>query len=223
MSHIASPDFYTQIRSDIFNAKKDGYVLYYEWVRPGSEENMDAFNEALWIKLDTDTYEKLSELYGIVAQDNAYFLWLINNRDYNVDLDMDTIMDIYRKKVSWSHDNSSGSLLSSNLQDIDVYVDNFSENEKKILRYVNQAFMNMIIKNGFIRESILSLIGKQDIFGVILDDRNRHLAHTISENSNKDIFVIYWLMHFDGVLELLQFEDTKWEIVETWKYQVIYP
>lgn len=47
MSHIASPSFYTQVRENITEAKKQGSILMYEGVKPGTKENMEAFNAAL--------------------------------------------------------------------------------------------------------------------------------------------------------------------------------
>lgn len=226
MSHIASQSFYTYVRDDIFKAKKDGFVLYFEGVRPGSEENMNKFNSALGVELEPGTYDKLSELYGIVAQDNSYFLWLVNNKDYNIDLSIDEIIEIYeaKKELSATSDRNllwSGSVLSSEMQNIDAYINDMSEREISFLRYINQAFMNMIIKNESIRTIIMKAVWNEDIFTVILDDRNAHLVKSINDNPKKDIFIIYGLMHFDGVYELLKQSDSRWEIQESWEYRVI--
>jgi hypothetical protein len=34
----------------------------------------------------------------VVAQDNEMFLDLVNNKDYNIDLSIDEIIEIYEKK-----------------------------------------------------------------------------------------------------------------------------
>lgn len=225
MSHIASPSFYTHVRNDIHAAKKDGYVLYYEGVRPGTQENMDAFNKALGVELNEGTYDRLSELYGVVAQDNSYFLWLVNNKDKNVDLDINEIVEIYKQNTTASENGEQTQLQKiTSVQesyDIDTYIDSLSQKEKDFLKYINQAFMNMIIKNGYIRTGIMKALWNDDIFAVILDDRNAHLVRAITQNPETDIFIIYGLMHFDGVYELLKAENPSWEIVKTWDYRVI--
>lgn len=74
MSHIASQDFYDSVRDNIIAAKENGYVLYFEGVRPGTEENEEIFDTALGIKLTPDTYSLMAELYNFTPQDNEYFL-----------------------------------------------------------------------------------------------------------------------------------------------------
>lgn len=221
MSHIASSHFYRNVRDDIRDAKKGWYILYYEWVRPGSHENTQKFQEALWIKIQIDTYWKLSQLYGIIAQDNQYFLSIENNRDYNVDLSIDEIMEIYNTKTTWLEPWNT-SIASGDINSlVDQIVSDISPRELNFMRFVNQAFLNLIIKNEYIRNSIMRLSWNTDLFWVILDDRNIHLVSEIYKMPQENIFVIYWLMHFQWVFELLKAHDDSWEIIESWSYQVI--
>ncbi len=41
----------------------------------------------------------LASLYGVIAQDNQTLLHIENDKDYNVDLNLDEIMTLYHKKV----------------------------------------------------------------------------------------------------------------------------
>jgi len=50
MSHVASSNFYSEVRRNIFKAKKEGFVLFFEGVRPGSQESTDGFNAAIGIE-----------------------------------------------------------------------------------------------------------------------------------------------------------------------------
>jgi len=52
------------------------------------------------------------------------------------------------------------------------------------------------MKHDGLRDSILSLTGRDDIFKVILDDRNEFLAENIIESDFKKIYILYGLMHF---------------------------
>ncbi len=224
MSHIASPEFYTDVRNNILRSKRWWYVLFYEGVKPGSMENTKKFNQALWINLSEDLYSRLSTLYGIVAQDNDFFLWIVNNKDYNIDLNLNEIMAIYEKKSTSTEENSM-KILWQDFQDtedlITQSIENLSEKELELVRYVNQALMNMIIKNEGVRNTILNVLGNEDIFSVILDDRNEYLVSNILLSPEEKIFVIYGLMHFEWVFELLVKADPNWKILNVWEYQVI--
>lgn len=223
MSHIASESFYTSVRDNIYTAKSDNYVLYYEWVRPGNEENMSAFNDALWIELEPDTYKNLSTLYGIVAQDNDMFLGLVNDRDYNIDVSIDDIMDKYNQKES-SKSSDTPPSPSYNINDeVLGKLSELGEYELLALRFINQAFLNFIMKNDSFRNGVISMLGNEDIFSVILDDRNKHIVEEINTRTDESIFLIYWLMHFQGVFDLLKNSDNRWEIINTESYQAIVP
>jgi len=227
MSHVASPNFYTWVQKSISKAKKNGFVLFFEGVKPWTPENKEAFDEALWINLSGDSYEILAHLYGLEAQDNNSFLWIENNKDYNIDLNLDEIMNIYSKipqeqvTLSWSGEVSpsvydvSEELLKS--------LSSLSKREVMLMRYFNQSLMNFMIKHPKVQETMLTLLKKEDIFTVILDDRNKHLVQNISLSKEKDIFVIYGLMHFDWVFKMLQELDSNWKIIKTDYFQVVFP
>lgn len=227
MSHIGSPIFYEKVRENIWKAKTGWYVLYYEWVGSGSPENKKAFDEALGIELNPDSYEMLAKLYWVVAQDNNSLLWIVNNKDYNVDLNLDEIMTLYRDKAQVSPDkkslNKSPSKVYNIENDIIWKLSKLNTRQMFLLRYFNQAIMNFMMKHESLRENILKLSGKQDIFSVILEDRNKHLAKKILQSDDTKIITTYGLMHFTWVLKLLQSVDPKWKIIETNYEQVIYP
>lgn len=226
MSHIASKEFYNNIVSEITTAKKQWYVLYYEWVTPGSEENNEDFKKALGVDLWEDVYKNFSKLYGITAQNNNDLLWLVNNLDYNVDVSIDTVMDLYRSRVNTSQVSSNLSLpKNENIQDINSQIieklGSLSQRELIVLRYINQSILNFIIKNEWLRNFIITNIANKDIFSVILDDRNEYLVEEILTRKDEKIFITYGLMHFHWVLKLLQREDPRWKIINTKSQQII--
>jgi len=218
MSHIGSKSFYEWVKNDIAKWKQQWFVLFYEWVRPWSEENMKDFNVALWVDFNPSIYENFSKLYGVEHQRNPEFLWISNNKDFNIDLDIDTIMSIYNEKV-WGPEESPGDMMQrkeTQIADIsgDIIEELASLNEKElaVMRYMNKSVLNLLIKNESFRDMIVERFGNQDLFQVILEDRNTHLVENLSSSEYQNIFVIYGLMHFEGVLEMLQAEDPKWKI-----------
>lgn len=225
MSHIWSKEFYYSVINNIQKNKLLGAVLYYEWVGPWNQKNTDNFNTALWIKLSPETYDNFSKLYGVESQDNSKFLGIVNNLDYNIDLNLDEVMNLYDKKTnSWSQ-KKSWILENKQVQDINEDVisklSDLWDKELFVLRYINQWILNFMIKHEWLRNIIISKIANQDIFSVILDDRNKHLTQEILTRGDDKIIILYGLMHFEWVLELLQSQDSSWEIISTQHQQII--
>jgi len=224
MSHIASDSFYEKVAKDIRDLKREWYVLYYEWVKPGTRENSDAFNTALGINFEPELYENFSKLYGVSAQNNNDFLGIVNNLDYNIDIDINEIMSIYREKT-WDEQQETSFLQSGEVQDVNsLVIEQLSQlNEKQLsaLRYVNQSILNFMIKQENLRNFIVENVANQDLFSVILWARNEHIASEIQSRGDEKIVIIYGLMHFEGVLRLLQEQDPNWKIISTSYSQLI--
>lgn len=228
MSHIASDDFYNNIRRDIRWHKQRWYVLYYEGVTPGTEENTNEFNKALGINFTPELYNNFSKLYWVVAQDNSDFLNLENNLDYNVDIDINQIMEIYRAKTAdWEDTQKTSFLQSKGTQDINALIINqlaeLNDKQLTALRYINQSLLNFMIKQENLRNLIVEKALNKDLFSIILDERNKHIVHEIESRWDDKIFIIYGLMHFNWVLELLQGQDPDWKIIDTTHSQLINP
>ena len=224
MSHIASPSFYAYVQSKINDSKKQDFVLYYEWVRPWSEASTDEFNKALGINFTPDLYQNFSKLYGVVAQDNQDFLNIINNKDYNIDLTLDEVVELYRKKTL-SQQSTSTSWEETEVLDINTEIitslSQLSEEQLHILRFINQSILNFMMKHSGLRDMMIESLGNQDIFSVILDERNEYLVEEIKRRNDNKIHIIYGLLHFKWVLDLLQLDDARWRIIETEYVQVI--
>lgn len=222
MSHIWSQNFYNSVINSIKKLKTKGYVLFFEWVKPWSEKSNADFNKALWVDFNEDIYKNFSKLYWVIHQDNSQFIWLVNNLDFNVDLDLDKIMEIYNKKTKKSKD--TWNKLPNEVIDINSEIiktlAQLNNNQLAILRYINQSILNFIIKNDAFRDTILENFWNNNLFDVILDDRNKHLVNEINNSKYDKIVITYWLMHFTWVLELLKENDKNWEI-ETIDY--LYP
>lgn len=213
MSHIGTENFYKQVADTISKHKKEGFVLFYEWVRPGSEENTTRFNELLWVQFDADLYENFSKLYGLTHQDNTLFLWLENDKDYNIDLSLDTIVEIYNQRFPDATPPQREVLQAS--QEITKVLTSLNDRQLAILVYLNQAIVSTIIKSEWLRESLLEVSGNANVFEVILEDRNMFLVDAIEQSDEEKIIVIYGLMHFRWVYEELKRRDPKWTIQKT--------
>ncbi len=218
MVHIWSPEYYLEIQKNIKNFKKDWWVYFYEWVKWWTKENMQDFNKALWISFDENLYKNVSKLYGVTNQNNVDFLWLVNDLDFNVDLDIDTIMEIYKKNTNWIN-NKTKEPIDANKQIIETLAW-LNQKELNVIVYINQAILNNIIWNEYIQKSLQKSIGGEDIFEVIIDERDKNLAQKVNESEYDKIYITYWLLHFDWFFNKLKSSDDSWEITDT-KY--LYP
>ena len=116
MSHIGTKNFYDSVIENIREAKQEGYVLYYEWVRPWTVENIEKFNTAIGIEFDEDLYKNFSKLYWVVNQNNDDLLWIENNEDFNLpdkftsklvfrDFEIDFSVDQMSRKDAFARDS----------------------------------------------------------------------------------------------------------------------
>ena len=248
MSHIAQKDFYTWVQTNIARAKNEGFVLYYEGVKPGRAQSEKIFSKALWVQITPDLYEQFSKIYGVTHQDNNDFLGIRNDKDVNIDLNIDEIVSLYLKKISpekkkeyldvsastqnllqnkYKTNTSSSSKETLSSTDITKTLlqrlSHMDETQLQIIQYVNKSLLNFIIKQEKIRTFIITHLGIDDIFTVILDDRNKYIATEIIESSDVRIFAMYGVMHFDGILEELQKHDENWKIIDVeYSYPITY-
>lgn len=234
MSHIAQGSFYQEVQNQVTQAKDEWYVLFYEGVRSGNDENKEIFDKALWVKITPDLYENFSKIYGVEHQDNTLFLNIKNDLDFNTDLDIDEIVSLYLEKIpkeqaqKYLPQHKAPELKLWQLSGITIepeetidintqvleQLSQLNEKQLMVLKYINKSLLNLIIKNEWLRNYILTKLGNQDLFSVILDDRNTHIIAEIQNSKYNNIFVMYGLMHFHGILKWLQEQDPNWQILE---------
>ncbi|MFB0964263.1 MAG: hypothetical protein QMC36_00915 [Patescibacteria group bacterium] len=221
MAHIASPSFYAGVKNDIAASRNEGYVLFYEGVKPGSAENSKKFDAIMGFKFDKNLYEAMSKLYGLVPQNQAELAGHPDARDRNVDVSIDDIVKAYENRrgsvsgepvPNFSEAEGAASDFSAELV---KEADSYNSRELAVVRYFLRAMMSLVIKNRDTGEAAFAGLGKVDLFASILDDRNEVLADAIATTEEKKVFVTYGMLHFDGVFYLLQEKDPRWKIVGT--------
>ena len=220
MSHIWTPKFYQKVKENIKTLKENNYVLYFEWVRPWSEKSHEIFNKALWIKFDKNTYSQMSKLYWLVQQENELFLGLVNDLDYNVDISIDEIIKYYEDlKIQNNIYRTYKTPIDVN-QMIIQELSKLNDKELKILRYINKSFVNMIIKNKNLQKIIYDNFTNKELFEIILNKRNEIIAKKIINSPDKNIVMIYGMLHFDWIFDILKQHDIRWKII---KINYLYP
>jgi len=213
MIHIAKPDYYNSIASELKKYKQDWFVYYFEWVRWWTEQSVETFNKALWIEFDPDLYDNLSKLYWLVPQDNSQFLNILNNKDYNIDMNIDEIISEYENlKIEKNIIKEYEPPIDVNTEIIKTLAE-LSSRQLELLQYINLTFLTILTKNEEFLQSIQNSFWNQLLFEIILEWRNKVVIEEIINSEDKNIFATYWALHFDGILQWLQEKDNNWKII----------
>ena len=214
MSHIATPRFYDEVRGRIADAKARGYVLFYEGVRPGTPESREAFDRALGVRFGSGLYAHMSSLYGLTAQDNEKFLRIGNDFDYNVDVSLDTIMEMYRAKYGTGETARATDTHPADVSEMVRQIDGMlTARERGLIAYVNRSFVNFFMKSEWAQEEMIDASDHEDIMDIILNSRNDLVAKTINESPHDRIFLLYGLLHVNGILDKLRQIDPSYHVV----------
>lgn len=103
MIHIGKKEFYENVRNQVEKSKKDGYVLFYEYIdfdQATDEEKRKTKKMAGFVPSPEGYERELKSLIekGYVTQKNELFLNLVNNKDFNVDITPNQLIEEYEKK-----------------------------------------------------------------------------------------------------------------------------
>ncbi|ATU05452.1 hypothetical protein BKN14_03290 [Candidatus Gracilibacteria bacterium HOT-871] len=221
MAHIGGKGFYNYVAEDLKKHKDEGYLHFFEGVRPGTKENMEEFNKALGMNFDKDIYTNMSKLYGVTFQDyNAIIGSQIINptSDVNIDISVDDIMNEYKKLKTPA--TTEGDILDYG-ETMKNLVDRLNQRELNLVTYINRAVLNLLLGN---RDIMMKMgkIGNDEIWQVIIGKRNEVVANAIINGKTvKKYYVTYGLLHFDGIFELLKKNDPNWKITKTTYHKLI--
>lgn len=221
MIHIWNENYYKSIANELSDYKNKGYVYYFEWVRKWTQENMDKFNQALWIEFDEDLYKNLAATYWLIEQDKGMFLNLVNNKDINVDQDINEIIQQYETlKIEKNIEDVTPNKPINVNKDIVTLLAELEWRELQLLQFINKSMLTLLIKNEEALSAIHENFWNQELLEIILEWRNVTVADKIINSGDKLIFATYWALHYDWILELLQENDPSWKVTES---KIFYP
>lgn len=208
MSHIATPDFYREKRSEIESYSQKGYTILVEWVSPGKDESHEKFNSALGMDFNHELYPAFARIAWLEVQSGSF---LFENTQKpllkNVDMSMDEIAG-YIESQSWSDLVSRESLdMVGELQKISQ----FPHGEQIFIKYIVRAFLNWSIVN---MTDIAEITNENNraLFDIILTKRNEKIVNYIQEHPEENIVIVYGALHFSGVFESLKKMDKNWTL-----------
>jgi hypothetical protein len=204
MSHIATPDFYREVQSDLQFLTASGYTVYTEWVTPGSPESQVRFDELMWVKMTDTLYSSLADLLGLVAQDDSIYSWLPEGSVENVDISLDTVVQLI----------GTGAIPQSvDPVDLEKELALFQESgQGPLFAPFMRSMLSYFLRNEGNIDSMMSGFSPE-VFDTILYDRNAYIAERFFSDTRRDIALVYGALHFQWIYDILQSRDSRWDII----------
>lgn len=218
MMHVGTDRFYKQIVFDLERALQDGYVLYYEGIRPNVEAD-DWFHETISGGSTLRAkFTNLSDNCGLNYQNNFFNLLSIDRElrpDLHVLADVDTLqlkqeydrlLTVDPAFAAWAE--RRGTSVSRNRASIDW------NDAIEFLRGGNESQRELA---GYICRYVLSENSRRrpqptQRDKLILDFRNRMVVDQIISDNADRIYLTYGSRHLSGIIEELQAVDPTWKV-----------
>ena len=213
--HIASPTFYADIRADMQRLVGQDYVFFYEWVRPGTTENLEKLGTLLGTEVSPEMYDTIGKIAWLVPQTEEAFTNILPST--NVDISTDDIIRIAESQKIPVPTTTQNDLLNK----LEMYYPEMNGPQRYIAQVFSRAAMNVLLRV-YERPDIITQLETQiPVFSVILWERNKNIAATIEATPSQKIYIHYGAMHYAWVLDLLQAKDPRWKEIARTEFVVI--
>jgi hypothetical protein len=204
MSHIGTPEFYSEIEKSLESLVSSGYTIYAEGVRPGTPENQEKFDAFIGFKMTETLYDRFASQMWLVAQDQFLYARLATGSVRNVDISLDVLM----WRVGTGARSSVPPIdLEAELAQFDAFSDGL------LMAPFFRAVLNYLIAHNTFLDSYTSVF-TPEVADIILHDRNEYIVETLLSDPSDRIVIVYGALHFQWVYELLRSEDAGWKITD---------
>lgn len=213
MVHLGKPEFYTNVQKTITRLKSEGYIVFYEGVKPGHISDS---------ALSPTIIEKYSKIPEVRTRDIDSLKRLIYNIKFK------RMTGIFPDTASLSNFIEDHNLFRNKMvqpppavlgiTEVDLNVDVTSV---ELVNSYEQSFGEIELKQidfavpfneplpGFRK------LKPQSVALIILNYRNNHLATSIQNSAHNKILVLYGLAHKKGTLEILKQLDATWKVLKS--------
>lgn len=216
MSHIATSDFYTKKQQKIASLAGSGTIFLIEGVGAGTDENTKIFEDIMPIPLTDTLYETIAAFLGLQAQDNDFlFQDIPEEMLHSVDLTIDDLV-MYMQSQTASGETLPVYTLSGgiNIEQELMRYSQFTLDRHKLLYGLSaRLFMNMILERTLTSPGDIESYFSPVLASAILHARNDRVVQYIIENPDITVVVPYGALHFNGIFESLQKQDSEWKTV----------
>ncbi len=213
--HIASPGFYTDIRSNMQRLVGQDYVFFYEWVRPGTTENLEKLGTLMGTEVSPEMYDTLGKMAWLVPQTEEAFTDILPST--NVDISTDDIVNIAKRENISVPTQTQTDLFNK----LETYYPHMNPTQKYVSQVLSRAAMNILLRVYERPDMVAQIESQIPVFSVILGERNKNIANTIEATPSQKIYIHYGAMHYAGVLALLQAKDPRWKEIARTEFVVI--
>ena len=187
LHHIGKPVYYNNVRDLVKELKKDGYVVYYEFVNEEADRDSLSidiykrkFRKLVGFQLDSGGYASALHSRGLLLHlinQPAYSFFGVDSSDLRVDVSTAMLVDAYENKygvIELDQTDKAQSLEGSSFAG----------------------------SNRPPREKVMS---------ILIDYRNQNLARFIQSSRHSRIIVMYGADHVDGTFVSLSEMDAGWK------------
>lgn len=219
MTHVGTEAFYKSVIYDLQHAIGDGYVIYYEGVRP-DPAGEKWFSETLANGGDLSAeYSKLGEVCGLSFQGDYFKLLSSDMREHperHVAADVSTL----EMKQEYERMIASDKSFAERVEKAAAEKRNKGEASDTFAKFLNwsqdgeashRALGGIVCRGAM--NLILARKAPSDMDPLVLDYRNRMLVDRILSDQRPRIYVNYGSGHLPGILKLLQASDPRWKVV----------
>lgn len=220
MQHVGIERFYKSVVYDLEEALSEGYVLYYEGVKPSTPEADAWLNNTVTGGNDlSQSYRLLGDVCGLKFQ-NDYFGLLA--QDVRVHPQSHVVADVSTLELKNEYDRlmTTDAAFAKSMQqqekDSDAPPDlnaiitvlkHGTVKQRELAGILCRGLMTVALRHGDEAQST------DELDKVLLDFRNKKLvAQLLAEPRNK-IYITYGSKHLPGVFKLLQQADPRWHSV----------
>lgn len=215
MMHVASPEFYDDVRKDMEHLRDQDYIFFYEWVKKWSDESLERLNTLLGTELSPQMYDIFGSVAGLVFQWDEKYADILPSR--NVDLSTDDIVSLADKNAI----NVPTQRQFDILKKLREAYPHFTPLQRYISRITARGILNLLLRKYNDPHITTELKKAIPVFDIILDKRNAVIVNAILTSPNQHIYVHYGAMHFEGILKWLQEKDNRWREINRFWYTVV--
>jgi hypothetical protein len=215
MMHVASPEFYEEIKKDMESLAQKDYVFFYEWVKTGSEESLEKLSQLVGTDISEDMYNTVAKIAELAYQWDVLYTDILPST--NVDLSTDEIIALTDTSILETPPPTQLNIV----QLIENQYPLLTPTQKYAAKILARGMMNMLLRRYSDPRIATTLKETIPIFTTILDKRDSLVAETITNSPNQRIYMHYGALHFAGILEWLQKNDPRWREVERRHFIVI--
>ena len=230
MAHVGSETFYKTVVYDLQHALSEGYVAYYEGVRPDPAGD-SWFSETLAGGGDlTSEYKDLGKVCGLAFQ-GTYFQLLADDirahPDRHVAADVTTLQLKQEYERIAAADKAFAARIGKAVNAKKDEADS-ADLVGGFLKWSQDGDGRHSALGGIVCRGLMDIVltprsdkPSGDLDPLILDYRNRMLVERIVADPRPRIYVNYGAGHLPGVLKQLQRSDPAWKVVSVKWMRVI--